>query len=112
MRGIFSECGRTRAAAGPGPVVDGLSAVRQRVQFSLEGTSFNAVLWVTQGPMCPGSSLPGACLVGDGGSPAIFDAVLDPGDYWVNVAGFNAESRGAYSLSVVPLPGGVSDGGL
>ncbi len=86
--------------------------VRQRVQFSLEGTSFNAVLWVTQGTTCPGSSLPGACLVGDGGSPAIFDLVLDPGDYWVNVAGFNAESRGAYSLSVLPLPGGVGDGGI
>lgn len=86
--------------------------VRQRVQFSLEGTSFNAVLWVTQGPMCPGSSVPTACLAGDGGAPPIFDVVLDPGDYWVNVAGFNADARGAYALSVLPLSGGSGDGGL
>ena len=32
------------------------------------------------------------------------DALLDPGEYWVFVSGFNAEARGAYSLSVLPLP--------
>ena len=43
MRGIFSECGRTRAAAGPGPVVDGLSAVRQRVQLTVSCRDADAV---------------------------------------------------------------------
>ena len=35
MRGILSGWGRTSAAAGPGPAVDGLSAVRQRVQLTV-----------------------------------------------------------------------------
>jgi hypothetical protein len=74
------------------------------VQVSLEGSSFNTVLWMTQGPMCPGSSVPLTCFSGEGASPAVFDVLLDPGEYWVYVSGFNAEARGAYSLSVLPLP--------
>lgn len=35
MRGIFSGCGKTGAAAGQGPVVDVLSAMRQRVQMTV-----------------------------------------------------------------------------
>lgn len=80
------------------------SDTRQRVQFSLEGSSFNTVIWMTQGPTCPGSSVPLTCFSGEGASPAVFDALLDPGEYWVFVSGFNAEARGAYSLSVLPLP--------
>ena len=43
MRGVFSGCGRTRAAAGPGPVVDVLSAVRQRVQLTVSCRDADAV---------------------------------------------------------------------
>jgi hypothetical protein len=80
------------------------SDVRQRVQVSLEGSSFNTVVWMTQGPMCPGSSVPLTCYSGEGAAPAVFDTLLDPGEYWIYVSGFNAEARGAYSLSVLPLP--------
>ena len=79
---------------------------RQRVEFSADGTSFTSVLWVTSGMTCPGSSVPGACLQGGGGAPAVFDVTLDPGDYWVFLAGFNADASGAYALSVIPLPMG------
>jgi hypothetical protein len=62
------------------------------------------VVWMTQGAMCPGSSVPFTCFSGEGAAPAVFDATLDAGDYYIFVAGFNAEARGAYSLSVLPLP--------
>jgi hypothetical protein len=80
------------------------SDVRQRVQFSLEGSSFNTVVWLTTGAACPGSSVPQTCFSGEGAAPAVFDTLLEPGDYSLFISGFNAEARGAYSLSVLPLP--------
>ena len=96
----------TLGATGTDAVFAYHADTRQRVEFSADGTSFTSVLWVTSGMTCPGSSVPGACLQGGGGAPAVFDVTLDPGDYWVFLAGFNADASGAYALSVIPLPMG------
>lgn len=73
---------------------------RVRAQFSLEGTSFDALIWVTTADRCPGSNIPGTCLAGSPGTPTIVDAVVDPGDYYVFVTGINSTARGTYQLTV------------
>lgn len=77
---------------------------RSRVIFSTEGSSFDTVMWLTQGETCPGMNLSNACIddAPGLGLAAAFDVTLDPGVYFVYVAGLNSTSRGAYRLSITP----------
>ncbi len=77
---------------------------RSRVNFSTEGSSFDTVMWLTQGDMCPGTNISNACIddAPGLGLAAAFDVTLDPGTYYVYVAGLNATARGAYRLSITP----------
>ncbi|MEZ4393125.1 MAG: putative metal-binding motif-containing protein [Polyangiales bacterium] len=77
---------------------------RSRVIFSTEGSSFDTVMWLTQGDMCPGMNLSNACIddAPGLGLAAAFDVTLDPGTYFVYVAGLNTTARGAYRLSITP----------
>lgn len=79
---------------------------RSRVNFSTEGSSFDTVMWLTQGEMCPGMNVPGACIddAPGLGLAAAFDATLEPGVYYVYLAGLNSGARGAYRLSITPTP--------
>ncbi|MEZ4410494.1 MAG: putative metal-binding motif-containing protein [Polyangiales bacterium] len=73
---------------------------RQRVLVSTEGSSFNTVAWMTTADRCPGSNLPGACNDDAIVSASAFDVVVDPGDYYLFVAGINSTEGGAYTLTV------------
>ncbi len=73
---------------------------RQRVSFSTDGSAFDTIMWLTQGSMCPGSSVPGACNDDAIGVASAFDVTLDPGDYYLFVGGFGSGSRGNYVLTV------------
>lgn len=75
---------------------------RQRVNFSLEGSSFDTLMWLTQGAACPGTNVPGACNDDSIGVASAFDVTLDPGDYYLFVGGFGSASRGNYLLTVTP----------
>lgn len=79
---------------------------RARVNFSTEGSSFDTVMWLTQGEMCPGMNVPSACIddAPGLGLAAAFDATLEPGVYFVYVAGLNSGARGAYRLAITPTP--------
>lgn len=73
---------------------------RQRVSFSLDGSSFDTLMWLTQGTTCPGTNVPGACNDDAIGVASAFDVTLDPGDYFLFVGGFGSASRGNYLLTV------------
>ncbi len=76
---------------------------RSRVLFSMEGSSFDTVLWVTRADACPGTALPGVTCNDDGpglGLSSSLELTLDPGDYNVLVSGLYTGARGAYFLSV------------
>ncbi len=72
---------------------------RSRVNLSTEGSSFDTLLWVTTGAMCPGTNVPGGCNDDSIGTAAALELTLDPGDYWIHVGGFGA-ARGNYTLTV------------
>ena len=72
----------------------------QRVSFSLDGSSFDTLMWLTSGSMCPGTNVPGACNDDAIGVASAFDVTLTPGDYYLFVGGFGSGSRGNYTLTV------------
>lgn len=74
----------------------------QRVSFSLDGSTFDTLMWLTSGSMCPGTNVPGACNDDAIGVASAFDVTLTPGDYFLFVGGFGSGSRGAYTLTVTP----------
>jgi hypothetical protein len=74
----------------------------QRVSFSLDGSSFDTLMWLTSGSMCPGTNVPGACNDDAIGLASAFDVTLMPGDYHLFIGGFGSGSRGNYVLTVTP----------
>ena len=72
----------------------------QRVSFSLDGSSFDTLMWLTSGSTCPGTNVPGACNDDAIGVASAFDVTLAPGDYYLFVGGFGSGSRGNYTLTV------------
>jgi len=75
---------------------------RSRVFFSTEGSSFDTVMWLTTADACPGRSIPTACNDDAIGTAAAFDVELEPGMYYLFLAGFSTTARGEYSLLVLP----------
>lgn len=73
---------------------------RRHLIVSTEGSSFDTVAWMTTADRCPGSNLPTACNDDAIASASAFDLVVDPGDYYLFVAGANASQGGAYTLTV------------
>ena len=72
---------------------------QQRVVFDMEGSSYNTILDVRQGPTCPGTEMTNACAVGTAPSRSYLDLTLDAGTYYVQVDGF-ALSSGPWFLDV------------
>ncbi len=75
---------------------------RARVFFSSEGSTFDTVMWLTAADACPGRNIPGACNDDAIGVAAAFDVELEPGDYYLFLAGYSTTARGPYSLLVLP----------
>jgi hypothetical protein len=80
-----------------------------RVLFSMEGSAFDTVLWVTRADACPGSALPGLTTFqvcnddGPGiGLSSSLELTLAAGDYYVHVSGLYTTARGMYFLAVTP----------
>lgn len=86
-------------------------AARSRVLLSMEGSSFDTILWVTRADACPGAALPGLSTFqvcnddGPGlGLSSSLELTLDAGDYYAFVSGLYETARGAYVLSVTSTP--------
>jgi hypothetical protein len=75
-----------------------------RLVLDMEGSSYETILDVRQGPGCPGTPVNGStCYVGFGPSRSFLDLELQPGSYWVLVSGYDNQ-RGAWDLDVRVLP--------
>jgi len=72
---------------------------RRRVIFDMQGSGFQTLLNVRKGPSCPGTELTAACSVGYSSGRSYLDLVLDAGDYFVQVDGYNRAS-GPWYLDV------------
>jgi hypothetical protein len=75
-----------------------LDAAR-RVVFDMRGSDYRTMLNIRQGPSCPGKELVSACSVGYYEQRSYLDLLLEAGQYWVQVDGFNGEA-GQWFLNV------------
>jgi hypothetical protein len=75
----------------------------QRVVLDMEGSAYETLLDVRQGPTCPGDPLGNGCYVGFGPQRSFLDLELTPGTYWVLVSGYNG-ADGPWDLDVRVLP--------
>jgi len=75
----------------------------QRVILDMEGSAYQTLLDVRQGPACPGDPVNGGCYVAFTPQRSFLDLELTPGTYWVLVSGYNG-ADGPWDLDVRVLP--------
>jgi hypothetical protein len=71
----------------------------QRVIFDMEGSGYNTILDIRQGPSCPGTEIVNGCAVGFPPWDSFLDMTLDPGTYFVQIDGYDYAS-GPWFLDV------------
>ena len=72
---------------------------RKRVVLDSAGSGYPTVLDVRRGPGCPGTEVVNGCTVSYDASRSFLDLTLDPGEYFLQVDGFNLAS-GEWRLDV------------
>jgi len=75
----------------------------QRVVLDMEGSAYQTILDVRQGPSCPGTPVTDGCYVGFDAERSFLDLELPAGQYWVLVEGYEG-AKGAWDLDVRVLP--------
>lgn len=71
----------------------------RRVVFDMKGSPHNTLLNVRRGPDCPGDELAQACAAGFVADKSYLDLDLEPGEYFVQVDGYQGSS-GPWQLEV------------
>ncbi len=74
-------------------------AAAKRVVLDMEGSGYNTILDVRQGPACPGMEIPMGCAIGTYGPRSYLDLALGAGTYYIQVDGFNLD-KGPWFLDV------------
>ncbi|HLV64628.1 MAG TPA: MopE-related protein [Polyangiaceae bacterium] len=72
---------------------------RRRVILDMSGSNYSTLLSVRRGPECPGTEIEGGCVPGYVEGHSYFDRVLDAGQYWIQIDGYDLDS-GSWSLDV------------
>ncbi len=93
--------------APPGGAPDQIFALNltaaQRMIFDMSGSTYATILDIRTGAVCPATEVPNACYVGFTAQRSFLDLTLVPGQYWVQVDGFNG-AKGPWNLDVRTLP--------
>lgn len=71
----------------------------KRVVLDMQGSTYDTLLDVREGPSCPGTEVPLGCTIGVGQSKSFLDLTLDPGTYYVQIDGVGT-ATGAWMLDV------------
>jgi hypothetical protein len=72
---------------------------QKRVVLDMNGSGYNTILDVRQGPGCPGTEVPMACAAGYVQGRSYLDLVLGAGTYYIQVDGFELDT-GPWFLDV------------
>jgi hypothetical protein len=65
----------------------------------MEGSGYNTILDIREGPSCPGTEIPMGCTVGFPPSRSYLDLLLAPGTYYVQIDGYDLD-KGPWFLDV------------
>ena len=71
----------------------------RRMVFDLLGSDYDTLMVLRDGSSCPGSEIFGSCSVGYQAGRSFLDITLEPGDYLLQIDGWNGAS-GAWTLEV------------
>lgn len=71
----------------------------KRVVFDMEGSGYNTILDIRQGPSCPGTEIPSGCTIGPPPFRSYLDLELAAGTYYIQVDGYELAS-GPWFLDV------------
>ena len=94
-------------------------AAKSRVVLDMAGSNYTTMLSVRTGATCPGTEVPLACSAGYVPDKSFLDLDLDPGDYYVQIDGYNGDATGglgrkvdsgAWSLDVYVAPDAAASG--
>ena len=75
----------------------------QRVVLDMNGSTYNTILSLRQGPTCPGTELKGACNYGFSGPRSFLDYELVAGTYYIVIDGYDL-ATGPWDLDVRVIP--------
>ncbi len=94
-------CDRGGVAGGGAPdqVLRLVLDAWKRVVFDMEGSGFETLLDVRRGPSCPGEEVVNGCSAGYVAGRSFLDLTLQPGEYWVQVDGYDGDA-GNWTLDV------------
>jgi hypothetical protein len=70
-----------------------------RVIFDMQGSGYDTILDIRQGPSCPGTEMAGACTIGNPPFRSYLDLELAAGTYFIQVDGYELAS-GPWFLDV------------
>jgi hypothetical protein len=74
-------------------------AERRRVVFDLGGSAYDTLIVLREASECPGTEVTNTCVPGYVDGRSFLETTLEPGEYWVQIDGFNGES-GKWILEV------------
>ena len=103
MPSLMSGCDAPNQAGERAQVLALNLTKQQRVVLDMEGSSYETLLELRQGPSCPGDPVNNGCYVGFGAQRSFLDIELTAGSYWIYAAGYNG-ADGAWDLDVRVLP--------
>ncbi|MBN2197114.1 MAG: putative metal-binding motif-containing protein [Polyangiaceae bacterium] len=97
------DYGRPNGSGAPDQILSLSLEDRRRIVIDAAASGFSTVIGMRRGPDCPGEELPLACSAGYGPGRSFLDLVVDPGEYWIQVDGYDGAS-GAWALDVFVAP--------
>jgi hypothetical protein len=93
------DVGNVTGNGAPDQLLTFTLATTQRVVFDMEGSGYNTILDVRQGPSCPGTEMANACAVGFPPWHSYLDLTLDAGTYFIQIDGYDY-AEGPWFLDV------------
>ncbi len=93
------DSGGVSGNGAPDELLELTLSATKRVVLDMEGSGYNTILDVRQGPACPGTEIPLGCAAGYSPSRSYLDLTLDAGTYYVQVDGYELD-KGPWFLDV------------
>jgi hypothetical protein len=93
------DVGGVTGNGAPDELLELVLPAPKRVVLDMEGSGYNTLLDVRQGPACPGTEIPLACAIGTASSRSYLDLALGAGTYYIQIDGFNYD-KGPWFLDV------------
>jgi hypothetical protein len=98
-----ASCDVGGSGGAPDQVLHFALGAASRVIFDARGSAYSVIVDIRSGASCPGQEITSACSAGYVRNRSYLDLSLAPGDYWVQIDGYDGSS-GVWALDVYVDP--------